>query len=428
MKRGFTLLEILLVIAAIGILAAIVIVAINPQRQLSQVRDAERDSSVNTISNALNQYLIDQGSYPSGVGATELEVCAEGVDQATCASESLLYLGELTPDYIASIPREPQSSGNGAGYRISTDSNRSRVFVRPSIVELSSCPSGYVVVPGNSLFGTNDFCVMKYEAKVDDDGDGIGDTTYATAENTWPNHTEPVSAPGRNLVSSAEGYPVARIEQADARTACEAVGSRLMNNREWMTIAPNVESVSSNWTGGTVGGGGFFRGHTDNSPGVALEAGSDSDGYIFTGQTAPSIERRTLTLSNGEVIWDLSGNVMELLDEVIDGSEKPSLDPSEGTVTSARDWTLWNDTTTYPDLNYGTLSYDLVRPSDPSWGIAQNFGIYYKAWHIGPYTYIRGGSFIQSSWAGIYSLDMNHPPTSSPFNTDFVGIRCVRDA
>lgn len=67
MKKGFTLLEILLVIAAIGVLAAIVIVAINPNRQLSQVRDTERQSDVNALSKAMEQYLIDQGEYPAGI-------------------------------------------------------------------------------------------------------------------------------------------------------------------------------------------------------------------------------------------------------------------------------------------------------------------------------------------------------------------------
>ena len=70
-RKGFTLLEILLVVAALAILAGIVILAINPTKQLGETRDAQRNSDVNAILNAVYQYSIDNnGFYPAGNGGT----------------------------------------------------------------------------------------------------------------------------------------------------------------------------------------------------------------------------------------------------------------------------------------------------------------------------------------------------------------------
>src|SRR5690606_16004219 len=104
--------------------------------------------------------------------------------------------------------------------------------------------------------------------------------------------------------------------------AAACTGCHLITEAEWMTIAANVLSVPSNWNGGTVGSSYFFIGHSDNSPSSALIASNfDSDGYEGTGNYAGDTtvlagvygnsQRRTLVLNNGEVIWDLAGNVYE---------------------------------------------------------------------------------------------------------------------
>src|SRR3989338_3325065 len=70
-QGGFTLIEILVVIGIIAVLAAVVIIAINPARQFAQARNSQRTANVNAILNAIGQNLADnKGVFTcAGIGA-----------------------------------------------------------------------------------------------------------------------------------------------------------------------------------------------------------------------------------------------------------------------------------------------------------------------------------------------------------------------
>lgn len=127
---GFTLLEVLLVVAIIAILAGIVILAVNPGKQLGDARNAQRSADVNTILNGVYQYTVDNnGVLPSSIrssGSCELsdktqEICKTG---GNC--DSLTDLSDLTRDgvYLVTLPVDPQTkSVNGTGYFIAKNAN-----------------------------------------------------------------------------------------------------------------------------------------------------------------------------------------------------------------------------------------------------------------------------------------------------------------
>lgn len=55
-KKGFTLVELLIVIAILGLLAVVVLIAINPVQQLARTRDSGRKSAVTQIGHAMEAY------------------------------------------------------------------------------------------------------------------------------------------------------------------------------------------------------------------------------------------------------------------------------------------------------------------------------------------------------------------------------------
>lgn len=122
LQQGFTLIEIILVIAIISILAAIVILAINPAKQLADGRNSQRRADVNTILNATYQYTVDNnGTVPSGITTTPTDICKTGAGSCT----GLIDLSVLTTSgkYLVAVPTDPQYSGNDTSYQISKDAN-----------------------------------------------------------------------------------------------------------------------------------------------------------------------------------------------------------------------------------------------------------------------------------------------------------------
>lgn len=135
--QGFTLLEVLLVVAIISILAGIVLIAINPSKQLGDSRNAQRSNDVTTILDAVYQYSVDSNaSIPSGITASPTEICV--TTGAPCTTGSLVDLGVLTASakYLVAIPQDPQCTSvcaaNGTGYKIAKDASNRVTVNAPS--------------------------------------------------------------------------------------------------------------------------------------------------------------------------------------------------------------------------------------------------------------------------------------------------------
>ena len=119
-QSGFTLIEILVVIGIIAILAAVVIVALNPARQFAQARNTQRESNVNAILNAVWQRMVDnRGVWTTDATCTDALPLALTQIGADGAGPNIDLDACLVPTYISTMVMDPSVGATAAtGYSI----------------------------------------------------------------------------------------------------------------------------------------------------------------------------------------------------------------------------------------------------------------------------------------------------------------------
>lgn len=139
--KGFTLIEILVVIGMLAILTTVVLVAVNPLRQFAQARNSERQANASAILNAVGNRIADNRGVFAGTGcedipSTETYMTTIGYDIRRC----------LVPSYISELPYDPAVGSNyctdsacaesyHTGYTIRKDADSRVTVCAPESVE-----------------------------------------------------------------------------------------------------------------------------------------------------------------------------------------------------------------------------------------------------------------------------------------------------
>ena len=188
-------------------------------------------------------------------------------------------------------------------------------------------------------------------------------------------------------VITAEAIPWVNINFKEAKVACAEIGGNAITERQWLAIAHDVATQDCNWTGGKVGVGSLFQGLRNDTVDEAQPGTYDSP---------DETEQRWLTLSNGERICDLNGNLYQWVFDDVQGDEN-------GIIAH----------------NFPKDSPSITTPQFPS---RKNGMGDYEVWDWSGYALIRAGRWYSGSYAGVFNLGVVWPS----YRLAYVGFRCTK--
>jgi len=469
--KSFTLVELMIVIAILAILTAIVVFTLNPSELFKKNRDSRRITDIQTLykgitfmetwniggltygtSTVIYISLPDSSSTCSSYGLPTLPTgysynCVTNTNLRNSDGTGWVPIDFSVSNnnrYMSNLPIDPTNNETyyysynpGGSFEVNALLESNEYITKfafndggdsfnsyengSSLTDMPlTFPNNWIKVPGNSLYNTNDFYVMQYEAKYAINGRTGSDTTTDCRNNTnydtydWNKDCTYKANQPTNVISSPFGSPIAGVSHTEAKAICASLGAHLITNQEWMTIARNIDQQSSNWTSGTVGTGYLFNGNSgDASRGYkAFTDRYDTDKGLNRNQRASHI------LSNGSRIYDFSGNVWEHVQVDINDTLLDNL-PNDGGASGWR-YVELSALTSYGDFQ----SLNDLQPTNSIWNANQGMGRVYTNVDVqSDRVLLRGGGFSNTSSAGAYATYVSW---STGNDSCDVGFRCAR--
>jgi prepilin-type N-terminal cleavage/methylation domain-containing protein len=213
-KVGFTLIELIVVLAIIGVLVGILVAVIRPQQIFARLRDTQRQSDLNRLANAIQTYIAEFAQNPSAIVLTG-DLPARGISGCLGVSTPTIYYSANTqPPFSISI-----SSPSGGTFTRGRPSTSTAVdgtgwlpvnFASATTLNLTALP----IDPRNSAYNANPSYYYTYacnrdlnfelnanlEVMTDAERDDGGDSTVlyevGPQKNILPNATSTNFYPG----------------------------------------------------------------------------------------------------------------------------------------------------------------------------------------------------------------------------------------